>query len=538
MQNVCAIENGLLVIDITKIAPLRISKIISCRAHNDAGVDVKTYSLDRLCGDEAHIVRLKSSNSSQKKFEVEFKSALPELCSYWSFERCHEYAQHPCVGIAGEFWITNSSGAQRGASCRSPQGFKPVETKFFDNHVLSRDVTINFYTSSSTTTEDPKVDAPSEVGNLQVLLPSVTLLLLLLPLGIWVAKQPSTSRLPSSRAALSSETTTTADGSAGRMLALGVVSSSASVAPTLLVENPGYQQATSAPVPVIPNDTLKFDRPLGEGAFGVVYFGTMDTPLRDAPLPVALKTLHAVGASVHQEVEREAATLSSLKHDHIVTFYGVCYDSSPMVMVFEYMEQGDLNNYLREHNEDSGVADYLTAPLSVMDDLQIAVQIAAGMSYLASQHFVHRDLATRNCLVGKNLLVKIGDFGMSRDIYMSDYYTFGCEAMLPVRWMPPESILYRRFTIDSDVWSFGVLLWEIFTGGQQPWYGYSNQEVITKITAGHVLPCPEKCPDDMYVIMKKCWVKNPSERPNMSALHQSILSLTKLDNCIHIGSLD
>ncbi|KAA0203330.1 hypothetical protein HAZT_HAZT001170 [Hyalella azteca] len=284
-----------------------------------------------------------------------------------------------------------------------------------------------------------------------------------------ISLQISTSRLPSSRAALSSETTTTADGSAGRMLALGVVSSSASVAPTLLVENPGYQQATSAP----------------------------------------LKTLHAVGASVHQEVEREAATLSSLKHDHIVTFYGVCYDSSPMVMVFEYMEQGDLNNYLREHNEDSGVADYLTAPLSVMDDLQIAVQIAAGMSYLASQ--------------------------------------FGCEAMLPVRWMPPESILYRRFTIDSDVWSFGVLLWEIFTGGQQPWYGYSNQEVIfialmlqviTKITAGHVLPCPEKCPDDMYVIMKKCWVKNPSERPNMSALHQSILSLTKLDNCIHIGSLD
>ncbi|XP_066937292.1 uncharacterized protein [Macrobrachium rosenbergii] len=305
-----------------------------------------------------------------------------------------------------------------------------------------------------------------------------------------------------------------------------------------LVENPEYIGNGTAITPskpqarVIPRDKVKFVSELGEGAFGRVYLGILEEGW-GRTTQVAVKTLKSVGPEARQELEREVELLNNLLHKNIVSFYGVCYNSDPLLMVFEYMEHGDLNNYLRSHNEDvallSGEEPAASEPLSVMDCLQVALQIAAGMKYLASQHYVHRDLATRNCLVGANLVVKIGDFGMSRDVYTNDYYQFGGRTLLPVRWMPPESILYRRFTIESDIWSFGVVLWEIFTGGKQPWYGYTNQEVITQITAGRMLSCPERCPPDMYRIMLSCWSKNPQERLPMATLYDRICSLTTVE---------
>jgi serine/threonine protein kinase len=141
------------------------------------------------------------------------------------------------------------------------------------------------------------------------------------------------------------------------------------------------------------------------------------------------------------------------------------------------------------------------------------------MEYLASQQYVHRDLAARNCLVGDNLSIKISDFGLSRDIYAADYYRAQNKSLLPIRWMPPESIVFGKFSSESDVWSFGVLLWEIYSFGLQPYYGFSNQEVIEMIRSRQLLPCPEDCPSRMYAFMVECWHEMPPRRPSFAEMH-------------------
>lgn len=121
-------------------------------------------------------------------------------------------------------------------------------------------------------------------------------------------------------------------------------------------------------------------------------------------------------------------------------------------------------------------------------------QVSAGMEYLASHSYIHKDLAARNILVGEQLHVKISDLGLSREIYSSDYFCIQPKTLLPIRWMPPEAITYGKFTTDSDIWSFGVVLWEIFSYGLQPYYGFSNQEVMEMVRKRQLLPCPEDCP--------------------------------------------
>ncbi|KAM8921480.1 high affinity nerve growth factor receptor [Pelodytes ibericus] len=271
---------------------------------------------------------------------------------------------------------------------------------------------------------------------------------------------------------------------------------------------------------------------LGEGAFGKVFLAECYnlTPENETTL-VAVKALKEATENARQDFQREAELLTVLQHEHIVKFYGVCTDGEPLIMVFEYMKHGDLNRFLRSHGPDAKILDNGNGPtygqLNLTQMLQIASQIASGMVYLASLHFVHRDLATRNCLVGHNLVVKIGDFGMSRDIYSTDYYRVGGRTMLPIRWMPPESILYRKFTTESDIWSFGVVLWEIFTYGKQPWYQLSNTEAIECITQGRELERPRTCPTEVYNIMQGCWQREPQQRLNIKEVHSKLQALVK-----------
>ncbi|XP_049618600.1 BDNF/NT-3 growth factors receptor isoform X2 [Syngnathus scovelli] len=305
-----------------------------------------------------------------------------------------------------------------------------------------------------------------------------------------------------------------------------------------VIENPQYFRSsnsllkTDTFVQHIKRHNIVLKRELGEGAFGKVFLAECYNLSPDQEkILVAVKTLKEASENARKDFHREAELLTNLQHEHIVTFYGVCVESDPLIMVFEYMKHGDLNKFLRAHGPDAVLMaeGQTTRPVELTQSqmLHIAQQIASGMVYLASQHFVHRDLATRNCLVGENLLVKIGDFGMSRDVYSTDYYRVGGHTMLPIRWMPPESIMYRKFTTESDVWSLGVVLWEIFTYGKQPWYQLSNNEVIECITQGRVLQRPRTCPKEVYDLMLGCWQREPHMRLNIKEIHGLLLNLAK-----------
>ena len=189
-------------------------------------------------------------------------------------------------------------------------------------------------------------------------------------------------------------------------------------------------------------------------------------------------------------------------------------------MIFEFMDLGNLGELLRHSDPDNPSypgPDSGQKLITIDLFLSIVLQVANGMNYLANLKFVHRDIATRNCLVDSNFTVKIADFGMSREVSSMDYYRIGSsKACLPLRWMPPEALLYGKFTVKSDVWSFGVLMWEVYTFGRQPHSGISNYEVIDRIKEGRLLECPAHCPAALFDVMKSCWSRSPSKRISMA----------------------
>ncbi|XP_034100680.2 tyrosine-protein kinase transmembrane receptor Ror [Drosophila albomicans] len=263
----------------------------------------------------------------------------------------------------------------------------------------------------------------------------------------------------------------------------------------------------------IPHFTLQdveFFEELGEGAFGKVYKGQLKQANKKI-VNVAIKALKEnASVKTQQDFRREIELISDLKHQNIVCILGVILNKEPYCMLFEYMANGDLHEFLISNSPME------KKQLLQLEFLQIAMQISEGMEYLSGHHYVHRDLAARNCLVNEGLVVKISDFGLSRDIYSSDYYRVQSKSLLPVRWMPSESILYGKFTTESDIWSFGVVLWEIYSYGMQPYSGYSNPEVIHLIRSRQLLSCPENCPTAVYSLMIECWHEQAVKRPTFA----------------------
>ncbi|KAL1489940.1 hypothetical protein ABEB36_013865 [Hypothenemus hampei] len=248
-------------------------------------------------------------------------------------------------------------------------------------------------------------------------------------------------------------------------------------------------------------DDIEMKEEIGKGAFGLVYSGK----IKSKELKCAIKIVRAESSlEDHRLFLREASRMKELSHgSHVVKLLGIVSKRQPPMVIMELMDLGDLKSYLLRE----------CPMLSSNEIYRMAIEIADGLVYLYTRKFVHRDLAARNCMITSGNTVKIGDFGMTRDVYQNDYYKKGSgQALLPVRWMAPESIADGIYTYDSDIWSYGIVLWEIVTLASQPYQGMSNEEVTRYVLSRKTLDRPPECPNLLWEIMKNCWVWIPDRR--------------------------
>uniref|UniRef100_A0A8C3B1M5 Tyrosine-protein kinase receptor n=1 Tax=Cyclopterus lumpus TaxID=8103 RepID=A0A8C3B1M5_CYCLU len=300
--------------------------------------------------------------------------------------------------------------------------------------------------------------------------------------------------------------------------------------PLIASSNPEYISTNDVYVPdewEVPRDKITVLKELGQGSFGMVYEGIAKDIIKGDPdTQVAVKTVNE-SASLRERIEflNEASVMKAFSCHHVVRLLGVVSKGQPTLVVMELMTHGDLKSYLRGLRPDSEHNPTGRSPPTLKEMIQMAAEIADGMAYLNAKKFVHRDLAARNCMVAEDFTVKIGDFGMTRDIYETDYYRKGGKGLLPVRWMAPESLKDGVFTAHSDCWSFGVVLWEISTLAEQPYQGLSNEQVLKFVMDGGILDRPDICPERMHSLMQMSWQYNPKMRP----LFQEIIEMLRAE---------
>uniref|UniRef100_A0A8C7WN36 Tyrosine-protein kinase n=1 Tax=Oryzias sinensis TaxID=183150 RepID=A0A8C7WN36_9TELE len=273
-----------------------------------------------------------------------------------------------------------------------------------------------------------------------------------------------------------------------------------------------FQEAAEGHVMYWPWDILPEELILGEeigsGQFGLVLEG------RWRETKVAVKMVREE-CMTDDEFKEEAKVMMKLSHCKLVQLFGVCAQRSPMCLVFEFMEKGCLTDYLLEKRGN----------LSQETLLGMCLDVSEGMAYLESSNFIHRDLAARNCLISKNNEVKVSDFGMTRYV-LDDQYTSSLCSKFPVKWSAPEVIKYSKFSSKSDVWSFGVLMWEVYNEGRLPYENRSNSEVVESLNAGLRLLKPRLASDAVYMLMDWCWKEKPDDRPSFALLLHELSELS------------
>uniref|UniRef100_A0A8C4DH05 receptor protein-tyrosine kinase n=1 Tax=Dicentrarchus labrax TaxID=13489 RepID=A0A8C4DH05_DICLA len=280
--------------------------------------------------------------------------------------------------------------------------------------------------------------------------------------------------------------------------------------------------------------TVKIEEVIGAGEFGEVYKGRLKLPGK-REIYVAIKTLKAgYVEKQRRDFLSEASIMGQFDHPNIIRLEGVVTKSRPVMIVTEFMENGALDSFLRQND----------GQFTVIQLVGMMRGISAGMKYLSEMNYVHRDLAARNILVNSNLVCKVSDFGLSR--YLQDdtsdpSYTSSLGGKIPVRWTAPEAIAYRKFTSASDVWSYGIVMWEVMSFGERPYWDMSNQDVINAIEQDYRLPPPMDCPSALHQLMLDCWQKDRNVRPRftdiVSTLDKMIRNPTSLKAVANIPAV-
>ncbi|XP_033973769.1 fibroblast growth factor receptor 1-A isoform X5 [Trematomus bernacchii] len=283
-------------------------------------------------------------------------------------------------------------------------------------------------------------------------------------------------------------------------------------------------------------DRLVLGKPLGEGCFGQVVMGEAlgldkEKPNRQTKVAVKMLKSDATEKDLSDLISEMEMMKIIGKHKNIINLLGACTQDGPLYVIVEYASKGNLREYLRARRPPG--MEYCYNPdqvpvenMAIKDLVSCAYQVARGMEYLSSKKCIHRDLAARNVLVTEDSVMKIADFGLARDIHHIDYYKKTTNGRLPVKWMAPEALFDRIYTNQSDVWSFGVLLWEIFTLGGSPYPGVPVEELFKLLKDGHRMDQPSTCTHEMYMMMRDCWNAVPSHRPTFKQLVED------LDRCL------
>ncbi|XP_003217573.2 inactive tyrosine-protein kinase 7 isoform X1 [Anolis carolinensis] len=266
-----------------------------------------------------------------------------------------------------------------------------------------------------------------------------------------------------------------------------------------------------------PRSNLQTITPLGKGEFGEVFLakakGIEDN---ETEMLVLVKSLQTRDEQLQLDFRREFEMFGKLNHSNVVRLLGLCREAEPHYMILEYVDLGDLKQFLRiSRSKDEKLK---PQPISTKQKVSFCCQVALGMEHLSNNRFIHKDLAARNCLVSAQRQVKVSSLSLSKDVYNSEYYHYH-QTWIPLRWMPPEAALEDEFSTKSDVWSFGVVMWEIFTLGEMPYSKLADEEVLAGLQSGKMkLPHPEGCPSKLYKLMQRCWSASPKDRPSFSEI--------------------